>query len=314
MALKITFLGSPEFALPALYRLTEHYQVVGVVTQPDRPSGRGMVLTPPPVKELAQKLGLPLIQPNRLKEPGVFEQLQAWAPDVIVVAAFGQILRRNVLELPKYGCINVHASSLPRWRGAAPIQAAIAAGDETTGVSIMKMDAGIDTGPLLSQRKETILPDDTADTLASRLAQIGADLLIDTLPDYLMGRLQPQPQENTQATYAPLLKKEDGYLDFNQSAIMLARRVRAFTPWPATYLIWLSQPLKVVRAHAVAAAPGMVGAHGNVGKFPAIACLDGWLVLDELQPAGKKVMPGDVFLRGARLWFQSPPIESFTAG
>jgi methionyl-tRNA formyltransferase len=312
MSIKVIFMGSPEFALPVLQRLVDQYQVMGVVTQPDRPSGRGMVMTPPPIKELALELGLPVIQPNRMKDPGVFEQLQAWSPDVIVVAAFGKILRQNVLDLPRYGCINVHASYLPRWRGVAPIQAAIAAGDEFSGVSIMVMDAGIDTGLVLRQEKEAILPADTAETLGKRLAQHGADLLLDTLPGFIEGSILPQPQDGTQATYAPMLKKEDGLLDFAQSAVVLERRVRALYPWPGTFLIWSGQPLKVIRAHVLDLPSRGIGTRGCVGNLPAISCSQDWLVLDELQPAGKKAMPGEVFLRGARSWIQ--PDNSQEAG
>ena len=173
----LVFMGSPEFALPSLRSLAKNFQVIGVVTQPDRPSGRGRVLTQPPVKILAAQLGLPVIQPNRLREPEFMEQLQVWSPDLIVVAAFGQILRPDVLALPPQGCINVHASLLPRWRGAAPIQAAIRHGDPEAGVTIMKMDPGVDTGPMLAQRAIPIQPDDTAGRLAEKLSMLGAELL-----------------------------------------------------------------------------------------------------------------------------------------
>ena len=210
-SVRTVFMGSPEFALPSLQALTQTLPVVGVITQPDRPAGRGRVLTAPPVKLLAQSLGLPVIQPERMREPAAMEQLLAWAPDLIVVAAFGQILRPTVLDLPEYGCINVHASLLPRWRGAAPIQAAILVGDECTGVTIMRMDPGIDTGPILNQQSLPILPDDTTLSLSERLATLGAQLLMETLPAYLLGELQPQPQPDTGATYAPMLKKKRVY-------------------------------------------------------------------------------------------------------
>src|SRR5512139_2910075 len=180
MTTRIVFMGSPDFSLPTLRALAEQYPIAGVVTQPDRPAGRGRTLTPPPVKQLAVELGLPIIQPRRLRQPEAMEQLLAWAPDLIVVAAFGQILRPEVLELPAHGCINVHASLLPRWRGAAPIQASLLHGDRETGVTIMVMDPGIDTGPIMAQRSLRIDPDDTAGSLSNRLSQLGADLLIDT--------------------------------------------------------------------------------------------------------------------------------------
>src|SRR5215210_4653042 len=211
---KLVFMGSPDFALPSLQALNQQYEVVGVVTQPDRASGRGRALNAPPVKLLARELNLPVIQPEKLRQPEAMEQLRAWAPDLIVVAAFGQILRKDVLDLPPYGCINVHASLLPRWRGAAPINAAILHGDEETGVTIMKMDAGLDTGPMLAQRSIRLTRDDTAGSVFEKLSTLGADLLIETLPDYLSGKITPTPQPEEGITYAPILKKEEGRLDF----------------------------------------------------------------------------------------------------
>ncbi|NWG35145.1 MAG: methionyl-tRNA formyltransferase [Chloroflexi bacterium] len=303
MSTRTVFMGSPDFALPALQALAQHYQVIGVVTQPDRPAGRGQALTPPPVKRLALALGIPVIQPRRLREAEAMAQLRAWAPELIVVAAFGQILKPEVLDLPRFGCINVHASLLPRWRGAAPIQAAILAGDAQTGITIMRMDAGIDTGPILHQRAIPIQETDTAGTLSARLAALGGELLIETLQGYLNGEVQPRPQAESGATYAPLLKKEDGQLDFDQPAEVLARRVRAFSPWPGAFTFWKGEILKIHRAHAAAgtAAPGRtVVCEGT----PAFGTSQGLLVLDEVQPAGKKAMPGKVFLQGAREWVQ----------
>ncbi len=302
---RIVFMGSPAFALPVLRRLSERYPVVGVVTQPDRPAGRGRVLTPPPVKELAESLEIPVIQPNRLKEPAAVESLVSWKPGLIVVAAFGQILRQNVLELPAYGCINVHASLLPRWRGAAPIQAAILHGDPETGVSIMKMDAGVDSGPVLAQKSVQIQADDTTESLSSRLADLGAELLAETLPGYLEGKTIPQPQDELQATRAPMIQKEDGRLDFNLPAMDLERRVRAFNPWPGTYFFFQEAQLKVLRAHVIPSRSSPPGKAGAIGNLPAISTARDWLVLDVVQPAGKKPMPGDVFLRGARNWAET---------
>ena len=298
-------MGSPEFSLPTLSGLAKQYEVVGVVTQPDRPAGRGRIMTPPPVKELALSLGLPVIQPNRLREPDALTQLQAWQPDLIVVTAFGQILRQNVLDLPPRGCINVHASLLPRWRGAAPIQAVIAAGDAKTGVTVMKMDAGVDTGAILSQSPVEITDQDTGETLSSRLSVKGAELLLTTLPGYLDGSIQPQPQDNTLATYAPMLKKEDGLLDLILPAEVLARRVRAYQPWPGTYILWEGDFLKVLRGHCGESLAVQPGEHGVVDRRPALGTSQGWLVLDEVQPAGKRPMPGEVFLRGAHSWISS---------
>ena len=302
MEYSVVFMGSPDFALSSLKRLHAHYQVKGGVTQPDKPSGRGRILTPPPVKVLAQSLGLPLIQPAKLREPDAMTQLREWAPDLIVVTAFGQILRQEVLDLPQYGCINVHASLLPRWRGAAPIQAAILNGDGQTGVTIMRMDAGVDSGPLLSQKSILIDPQDTAGSLSERLAQAGVELLIDTLPGYLDGSLIPDPQDASLATRAPMLQKEDGLLDFNQPAIQLANKVRAYNPWPGAYMLWEGQLLKIHRARRFDLSSIGQGVFAVVDGKPAVGAGAGVLVFDEVQPAGKKPMTGEAFLRGVRHW------------
>jgi methionyl-tRNA formyltransferase len=302
MQLRTVFMGSPEFALPALRRLAAEYQVVGVVTQPDRPAGRGRVLTPPPVKILAQELNMPVIQPRRLSEPEALQKLHHWAPDLIVVAAFGQILRPVVLDLPKYGCINVHASLLPRWRGAAPIQAAILNGDEYTGITIMRMDPGIDTGPTLRQKSLPISHYDTAGTLSEKLSQLGADLLIDTIPAYLSGRIVLQAQDDSLASYAPMIKKEDGLLDFSLPAIALDRKIRAFNPWPGAFNYWNDQVLKIHYAHVIDHASDIPGKHLIIDEQPAITTGQGILVLDKLQLAGRKIQSGQVFLRGVRNW------------
>jgi len=300
-------MGSPEFALETLRALAEHYPVVGVVTQPDRPAGRGRVLTPPAVKVLAEELGLPVIQPIRLRDTETMAVLRGWKPDLFVVAAFGQILRQEVLDLPPFGSLNVHASLLPRWRGAAPIQAAILHGDKQTGVTIMKMDSGVDTGPLLSQRALPIQTGETAGSLAPKLAKLGAELLIDTLPEYLRRALHPQPQPG-EPTYAPMRKNSDGELDFSQGANALERRIRAFNPWPGTFMTWQNGRLKIHQARALSFAetdkltdiePGRRTIYE--GK-PAVITGNGLLILEELQPAGKKSMPGKVFLRGAISW------------
>jgi methionyl-tRNA formyltransferase len=301
MQTKVVFMGSPDFSLSTLRALARYYDVAGVVTQPDRAAGRGRELKPPPVKILAQELGLPFIQPVRLRQPEAMDQLRAWAPDLIVVAAFGQILKPEVLDLPRYGCINVHASLLPRWRGAAPINAAILAGDEETGVTIMRMDPGVDTGPMLSQRRLKLGADDTAGSVFEALSTLGADLLIETLPAYLRGDLAPVSQPEEGMTYAPMLKKEDGLLDFARPAGELARRVRAFNPWPGAFFEREGGVLKVQRAHAEAGnAPA--GQALVVRGQPAVGCGEGLLLLDEIQPPGKKPMSGKSFLAGARGW------------
>lgn len=294
-------MGSPDFALPTLQSLAKNYQVVGVVTQPDRASGRGRELKAPPVKLLAQELNIPIIQPQKLREPEAMQQLTEWNPDLIVVAAFGQILRKDVLDLPKYGCINVHASLLPRWRGAAPINAAVLAGDEEAGVTIMKMDVGLDTGPMLAMKRIRIKPDDTAGSLFEALSTLGADLLIETLPAYMEGKLTPQPQPEEGATYAPMLKKEDGLLDFTQPAVDLERRVRAMNPWPGAWFEWNGAPLKVHKAH-VGQGKAEAGKRLIEQNQPAVGASGGVLILDEVQPPSKKPMNGKSFLAGARNW------------
>ena len=294
-------MGSPDFALPALRALAQKYEVVGVVTQPDRASGRGRERRAPPVKTLALELGLSVMQPEKLRLPEAMEQLRAWNPDLIVVAAFGQILKKEVLDLPRFGCINVHASLLPRWRGAAPINAAILHGDPVTGVTIMKMDVGLDTGPMLSQRSIRLTPDDTAGSVTEELSTLGADLLIETLADYLSGGVTPTPQPEEGVTYAPMLRKEEGRLDFGHDVHELERRVRAFNPWPGAFMDFDGALLKVHRAR-VEAGDASVGKRLVHQNQPAVGARGGLLILEEVQPAGKKTMSGRSFLAGARNW------------
>ena len=294
-------MGSPDFALPSLRALVNVYEVVGVVTQPDRASGRGRELKSLPVKVLAQELEIPVIQPEKLRASEAMEQLRASGPDLIVVAAFGQILRKDVLDLPRYGCINVHASLLPRWRGAAPINAAILHGDEETGITIMKMDVGLDTGPILTQRSIRLTREDTAGSATGKLSQLGAELLIETLPGYLFGEIAPVPQPEQGATYAPMLKKEEGRLDFTRPAEELELRVRAFNPWPGAFMELDGALLKVHRAH-VEAGNAQAGERLVYREQPGVGAGGGLLILDEVQPAGKKSMSGKSFLAGARQW------------
>ena len=298
---KIIFMGSPDFSLPSLCALAKNYEVVGVVTQPDRASGRGRELKAPPVKTLALELGIPVMQPEKLKQPEAMEQLRAWAPELIVVAAFGQILKKDVLEFPRYGCINVHASLLPRWRGAAPINAAILAGDEETGVTIMQMDVGLDTGAMLSKRSIRLTTTDTAGSVTQAVSTLGADLLIETLPRWITGELQPQVQDDTLATYAPMMKKEEGKLDFTHDVNELERRVRAFNPWPGAFMDFNGTILKIHRTH-VEQGNAEAGQRLIVQDQPAVGARGGLLILDEVQPAGKKPMSGKSFLSGARGW------------
>jgi methionyl-tRNA formyltransferase len=296
---KILFMGTPQFAVPSLAKLMEHYEVVAVVTQPDAPAGRGKHLTQSPVKQLAQSAGLPVLQPESLKPPDVVEQLRSYAPDCIVVAAFGQILRKPVLEMPKFGCINVHGSLLPRWRGASPVSAAIAAGDAVTGITIMQMDVGLDNGPMLSKREEAIRPDDTTGSLMERLSHMGAELLIETLPKYLAGEIAPQPQDESLVTHCRQIRKEEGAIDWGKSAIELERHVRAMQPWPGAFTTLNGKRLKILSTlrsvHSTQNVPGTIAIQKN-GVF--VQCGNGGLELVEVQPEGRKAMPAADFARG----------------
>jgi methionyl-tRNA formyltransferase len=299
---RIIFMGTPRFAVPTLNALADAHQVVGVVTQPDRPAGRGRDLRQSAVKRAAVQQDLPLFQPRSLRTPQAIAQLAEWDPEVIIVAAFGQILSQDVLDLPPYGCLNVHASLLPRWRGAAPVAAAIMAGDEVTGVTIMKLDAGLDTGPILAQREEAIRPDDTRATLTERLSYVGAELMAETLPAYLTNDLQPQPQAQERATLADQIRKEDGQLDWSRSAKELDRKIRAFTPWPGTFTFWHDRRLKILDAAPLLDWQGSAppGAVIDVEAGAAVATGDGALRLEKVQLAGKRAMEIRPFLRGQR--------------
>lgn len=299
---RIVFMGTPEFALPALERLATHYPLVGVVTQPDRPAGRGRRVLASPVKEFALAEGIPVFQPERLRRLEAVERIRAWAPDLIVVAAYGQILRSAILELPRFGVLNVHASLLPRWRGASPVQAALLAGDTVTGVTIMKLDEGMDTGPIVVKREVPILPGETGGELETRLAEIGAQLLLEVLPDYIAGLVQPQPQPQEGATLAPRIPTEAAGIDWACSAITLERHVRAFAPAPGAFTTWNGTRLKVLRGEAVtcdtqAECPGSVFLWQ---KSPAVMAGEGALVLLQVQMAGKRPMNGDAFVRGRK--------------
>lgn len=300
---RIVFMGTPEFAVPSLRVLAERYDVVGVVTNPDKPAGRGRRLVSPPVKEQADRLGIPCLQPKRLRDnPEVLEALRAWEPDVIVVAAYGKILPKEVLELSPHGCVNVHPSLLPAWRGASPIQAAILAGDALTGVTLIQMDEGMDSGPMLNQKAEPIFPDDTAASLGRRLAELGASLLAQTLPAYLSGEIRPVPQDASRATYCKPIHKGDGLLDTHKSAEQIAREVRAYYPWPGVVFSFQGRSIKVLSAEVNGSCALDLGELGVTGEFPAIGTAQGCLVLKQVQPAGKGAMAGDAFLRGLREW------------
>lgn len=303
--MRLAFMGTPEFAIPSLEALAAKYAVAAVITQPDRPAGRGRKARPSAIKRRAIDLGLPVLEPERVRAESTLQYLRSAELDLIVVAAYGQILPLAVLEIPPYGCLNVHASLLPRWRGAAPIQAAILHGDETSGVTIMRMDPGLDTGPILTQRATPIGADETGGELGARLAVLGAQLLLDCLPAYLAGDLRPAPQDDSRSTHAPMLRKADGALDPQQTAGQLARQVRAYQPWPGSFLQWADGQLRVHRAHESESEDRPPGTLTEVDGFPALAARRGLLVLDQVQPPGRKSMPGDAFLRGAPSFLQS---------
>ncbi len=301
---RVVFMGTPEFAVPSLAALlAAGHEVTGVLTRADQPAGRGQQVEMSPVKRLALQHSLIIQQPRTLRSAEAQAELAALAPDVIVVAAYGLILPQAVLDLPRFGCVNVHGSLLPRHRGAAPIAAAILAGDTEAGVSIMLMDAGVDTGPVLSTAALPIAVDDTTGTLTHRLAALGADLLIATLPAYLRGDIPPQPQDETGATYAPRINKEDGQIDWTEPADLIARRVRAYQPWPSAYTTWNGQMLKVLRSRAADERPSdavagtvIAGPRGAAG----VVTSRGVLWLEEVQLAGKRALPVNAFAVGAR--------------
>jgi methionyl-tRNA formyltransferase len=299
---KVIFMGSPDYAVPVLKMLHANFNLTAVITQPDQPVGRGKKIQAPPVKVAAQELGVPVYQPAKARRPEFMALLESLAPEVMVVAAYGNILREDVLEFPPFGCVNVHASLLPRWRGASPIQNAIQHGDKESGVTIMKMDKGIDTGPIFQMRSVVINGDDTAATLSEKLAAAGAELLSEVLPKYLAGEISAKPQPEEGATYAHMLKKEDGLMDFSRNALDLERQVRAFNPWPTCYMNWKGQSLRVLRTEVTHKRSIRSGQHTIVDKFPGVGTADVDLKLVEVQPAGKRPMRGSDFINGARDW------------
>jgi methionyl-tRNA formyltransferase len=297
--MQIVFIGSPDFAVPSLNTLAEHFDVVGVITQPDRPSGRGRKLKPSSIKLRAFELELSVFQPKTMKSKESQRLLQELAPSLVVVAAYGQILPQSIINIPQHGIVNVHASLLPRWRGAAPVQAAILNGDPETGVSLMLIDEGMDTGAILAQQSITIQPDETGGALTQRLSQLGAEMLPDTINRHIAGEIDPEPQDSEAATYAPMLKKADGYLQFSKSVEDLARQIRAFEPWPSSFFYLNGLRIVVRKAEAIVRTP--IHAPGKttvVEGFPAVSAADGILILSEVQPAGKRITRGDHFLRG----------------
>ena len=296
--MKVAFFGTPGFAVPSLERLVEDgHEVVLVVTQPDRPAGRGRELVAPPVKAAAQRLGLPIFQPERVSSET--ERLAASGAEVAIVAAYGEVLRNDLLAVPARGFLNVHPSLLPRLRGATPVPSAILEGATMTGVTVMQVSAGVDAGPILAQVGEPIRDDDTGESLLARLAELGADLLVETLPRWAAGAIKPRPQDHTQATYSRQLRREDGLIDFTQPAVELWRRCRAFQPWPGFHTIWQGRGLKLLETAPLPSRhghpPGTVFA---ARQGPAVACGTGALLLRRLQAEGRKPLPIDDFVRG----------------
>ena len=303
-ALRIIFMGTPELASASLNALLREpaFQIVTVVTQPDRPKGRELKLQPSPVKQIAMSAGVPVLQPLKARDEPFIAQLRALQPDLIAVAAFGQILPKAVLDLPRWGCLNVHTSLLPKYRGASPIQSAILNGEIETGVTIMKMDVGLDTGDILTQRTTPIRDEDNAATLHDRLAQIGAELLVQTIPDHVAGKIQPRPQQHDQATHVSKIKKQAGRIDWQQPARAIWNRIRAFTPWPGafTFLPVPPQPLllKIWQAEVVSG-PGTAGEVLSADKTGiVIACGEGALRVTQLQREGGRRMSAMEFLAG----------------
>ncbi|HLS97651.1 MAG TPA: methionyl-tRNA formyltransferase [Porticoccaceae bacterium] len=299
--LRVVFGGTPDFAAHHLDALiAAGCQLVGVFTQPDRPAGRGKKLTPSPVKELALAHGLPVFQPASLKDPDAQRLLTDLAPDLFVVVAYGLLLPRAVLDIPRHGCINVHASLLPRWRGAAPIQRAIEAGDSLTGITIMGMDVGLDTGDMLRKVSCPIAADDTGGSLHDKLAALGPPALLATIADIARGETHPEKQDDSLATYAAKISKQEAEIDWRGDAIVIDRRIRAFNPFPVAYTLLAGEPLRIWRAAPVttdhSAAPGTLLAVND--DSVTLACGHGALRLLEVQLPGKKRMPMAELLRG----------------
>ena len=303
-ALKIIFMGTAELSCASLEKLArdKKFSILAVVTQPDKPKGRELKLTPSPVKALAEKLNLPVLQPLKARDEKFISELRELKPDLLVVVAYGQILPPALLAMPPHGCLNVHTSLLPKYRGAAPIQWAIADGEPETGVTIMQMDAGLDTGPILSIRRTPILPTDDSQILHDRLAQLGAELLAETILGYIAGNILPQPQPATGSTYAAKIKKEDGKIDWHQPAEKIWNRLRAFTPWPGAFTFLQAdakpQLLKIWRAEPVAKTGGAGEILSAEKSSIVVGCGKNALRILELQREGGKRLPVEQFLMG----------------
>ena len=302
--MRIVFMGTPEFAVPSLQALLDSAdEVVGVISQPDRPKGRGHELAPPPVKILAQQTGIPMLQPLKIRTPDFLEALAAWKPDLIAVTAYGRILHAPILNLPPMGCVNVHGSLLPKYRGAAPVQWAVINGETETGITTMLMDEGMDTGAMLLQESIPILPDDTAGTLAPRLASLGGRLLVETISRLKAGTITPMTQDHARATLAPLLKKEDGAIDWSTDARSIANRIRGLSPWPGAYTFYGQERWNIWKAAAAQTpAQEQPGTLLAVTKQSlTVSTGGGALEILEIQAANSKRMSIAQFLAGHRL-------------
>lgn len=304
MSPRILMMGTPDFAVPSLQALVrEKYDVIGVVTQPDRPKGRKRILSPPPLKQEALKLGLTVYQPERLRNPEGIRKIRELAPDLIITAAYGQILPSEILDIPRFGSINVHASLLPRYRGGAPIHHALMAGEEETGVTIMYMVQQLDAGDMLAQRSIRIGADDDVGTLHDKLSLLGAELLTELLPRLLEGKVTAVPQDQEQVTYAPNITREDERIDWSRGAGDICDQIRGLRPWPVAFTTWQGEPLKIWKANKVdhrgQEEPGTILQADEKGIVVVAGV--GAVVLTELQPAGKKAMSVEQFVRGRRL-------------
>lgn len=300
--LRIVFMGTPDFACPTLTRLIERGEdVIAVVTQPDRPKGRGQKLVPPPVKVIAEDHGIPVLQPPKVRAPEVVAQIRELNPDLIVVVAFGQILPQSLLDIPRHGCINIHASLLPRYRGAAPLNWCLINGETETGITTMMMDAGLDTGDMLVKRSIPIGPDEDAQSLHDRLSLLGADTIDETLDRLMAGTLTREKQDDSLTCYAPMLKKEDGLIDWTREPRQIKNLVRGFTPWPGAYTSLDNKTLKLYKVSVAeeSGAPGEVIAAGKDGIL--VACGSGSIRIEELQLEGRKRLSAAEFLAGYRL-------------
>lgn len=305
-AFRLLFMGTPAFSVPALSRLAESEEVAMVVTNPDRPKGRGRQVEPPPVKRAAIDLKIPVYQPERLRNnPEAVLRIRRAKPDVIVVVAYGKILPPEILTIPPYGCINVHASILPKLRGAAPINWAIINGDRRTGITIMKMDEGMDTGPILLIREENIREDDTAASLSGRLSELGARTIVEALPMLREGKLQEIPQDDDEATYAPMIKKEMGQIDWGDPAERIGNLVRGLFPWPSAYTSFQGKTLKIFGCEVDPPPLSMGNEPGEVAEVRKdgilIRCGSGYLLVTRLQPEGKKQLDAWSFAQGYRV-------------